>query len=180
MKKKIHELKLYLQRIYRLSIKINKHEEIVWNHLKKVHAENDWKSGIYEKEKFIETFFKTDNTKSFAFSYFIFDSGFHCMSKVIENFPTEITTDLFILASHFNNILNNGVVKVNVNNQCVEYHINSDLLINLLYPGEINRQIERHFSTSKDVFYAFQRLIVKQEAPAIIIADLLKSKEVNN
>jgi len=35
----------------------------------------------------------------------------------------------------------------------------------------------KHYNTSKDIYSAFQRLIIEQEAPAIIIADLLKNYE---
>jgi hypothetical protein len=35
----------------------------------------------------------------------------------------------------------------------------------------------RHHNTSKDIYSAFQRLVIEQEAPAIIIADLLKDND---
>jgi hypothetical protein len=34
-----------------------------------------------------------------------------------------------------------------------------------------------HYNSSEDVLYAFNRLIQEGEAPAIIIADLLKERE---
>jgi len=173
----MNKLKFYLKRIYRLSVNFQKQEEIVWTDLKKLHADADWKSGIYEKEKYIETIFEISNGKAGTFYYMIYDECFHCRVKILEEFHPDLTTDLFILAAHFNNLLNNGVVIVNVNSQFVEYHQKRDILIPLLYSGEIHGQLNRHFNTSKDIYSAFQRLIIEQEAPAIIIADLLKNNE---
>ncbi|MBT3612342.1 MAG: hypothetical protein HN522_05325 [Flavobacteriales bacterium] len=173
----MNKIKYYLQRIYRLSLSFKKREEIVWKELKKLHSDAEWKSGIYEKEKYIETIFEISNGKAGTFYYMIYDDSFHCRVKILEEFPSDLTTDLFILASHFNNLLNNGVVVINVNNLYVEYHQKRNLLIPLLYNGEIYDQLNRHFNTSKDIYSAFQRLVLEQEAPAIIIADLLKENE---
>ncbi|MBL0310578.1 MAG: hypothetical protein IPP77_13160 [Bacteroidetes bacterium] len=167
----------YLQRIYRLSLSFKKQEEIVWEELKKLHSAAEWKSGVYEKEKYIETIFEISNEKAGTFYYMIYEGSFHCRVKIVEGFPNDLTTDLFILSSHFNNLLNNGVVVINVNSQYVEYHQKRDLRIPLLYSEEIYRQLDRHFNTSKDIYSAFQRLVIEQEAPAIIIADLLKHYE---
>jgi hypothetical protein len=176
----MNKIKFYLQKIYRLTLSFKKQEEIVWKELKKLHADAEWKSGVYEKEKYIETIFEISNEQGGIFYYMIYDASFHCRVKILENYPTELTTDLFILAAHFNNLLNNGVVIVNVNNHYVEYHQKKDLLIPLLYNSEIHGQLIRHYNTSKDIYSAFQRLVIEQEAPAIIIADLLSKNEKEN
>ena len=173
----MNKIKNYLQKIYRLSLSFKKQEEIVWEELKKLHSDAEWNSGIYEKEKCIATNFEISNGKGKAFQYMIYDNSFHCRVKILEEFPSDLTTDLFILASHFNNLLNNGIVAINVNNLYVEYHQKSHLLIPLLYKVEIYDQLNQHFNTSKDIYYAFQRLVDEQEAPAIIFADLLKAKK---
>jgi hypothetical protein len=172
-----NKIKFYLQRIYRLSLSYKNKEELVWKELKRLHNKSNWKSGIYENEKHIETSFEISQNQGCIFYYMIYDGSFHCRVKILENYPSELTTDLFILASHFNNLLNNGIVIVNVSNQFVEYHQKRELLIPLLYNSEIYDQLIRHYNTSKDIYSAFQRLIIEQEPPAIIIADLLKSKE---
>lgn len=170
----------YLQRIYRLTLSFKKQEEIVWKELKRIHADAEWKFGVYEKEKYIETIFEISNEQGGIFYYMIYDGSFHCRVKILEDYPTELTTDLFILATHFNNLLNNGVVIVNVNSHYVEYHQKRDLLIPLLYNSEIYFQLIRHYNTSKDIYSAFQRLVIEQEAPAIIIADVLKNNEAKD
>ncbi len=176
----MNKIKFYLQRIYRLTLSFEKQEELVWKELKKLHTNTDWKHGIYEKEKYIETIFELGKEQVGAFYYMIYDGCFHCRVIILEDYPTELTTDLFVLAAHFNNLLNNGVVIVNVNSRYVEYHLKRDLLIPLLYSGEIYGQLARHYSTSKDIYSAFQRLVIDQEAPAIIIADLLKENETKD
>lgn len=172
-----NKVKFHLQRIYRLSLSFKRQEEIVWQELKSLHKSANWKSGIYENEKYIETQFEISQNLGCIFYYMIYDNSFHCRVKILEDYPADLTTDLFILATHFNNLLNNGVVIVNVNNQYIEYHQKRDLLIPLLYSSEIYDQLIRHYRTSKDIFSAFQRLIIEHESPAIIIADLLKTKE---
>jgi hypothetical protein len=176
----MNKIKFYLQRIYRLTLNFKKQEELVWEELKKLHADAEWKYGVYERDKYIETVFEISKEQGGIFYYMIYDGCFHCRFKILEDYPTELTTDLFILAAHFNNLLNNGVVIVNVNGHYVEYHQKRDLLIPLLYNSEIHGQLNRHYKTSKDIYYAFQRLVIEQEAPAIIIADLLKDNDAKD
>ena len=171
------KLKFYLIKIYRLALNFKKQEEIVWNDLKKLHADSEWLSGVYEKEKNIESIFNLSEGKTGKFYYMIYDGSYHCRVKILEEFSVDLTTELFILAAHFNNLLTNGVVKVNIKNQYVEYHQKRDLLIPLLYIDEIYHQLNNHFLRSKDIYSAFKRLIEEQEAPAIIIADFLKENE---
>ena len=172
------KIKFYLKRIYRLALSYKKQEEIVWSDLKKLHAATEWKYGVYEKEKYIETLFEISNGKAGRFFYMIYDGRFHCRVKILEEFSVDLTSDIFILTTHFNNLLTNGVVLVNVNNNYVEYHQKREWLIPLLYTHETYGQLNNHFNLSKDIYTAFQRLVDGQEAPAIIIADLLKEKEI--
>lgn len=89
-------------------------------------------------------------------------------------------TDIFVLAAHFNNLLNIGTVVINVKGGYVEYCQKRELLIPLLYTGDIYQQMVRHYNVTKDIYSAFNRLVEEQEAPAIIIADLLKNNSSIN
>jgi hypothetical protein len=180
MKKIMNTLRAYFKRVYRLSIGFEKQEKLVWKDLKRVHADEQWQSGVYENEKHIETVFTIAEKKPGTFHYMIYDRQNHCRVKVIDGFPADLTSDIFILAAHFNNLLNSGVVVVNVQGQFVEYHQKTDLLLPLLYQGEIYGQITRHYNTSKDIYWAYQRLLEEHEAPALIIADLLRSQDQKN
>jgi hypothetical protein len=171
------KLILYFKQIFRLTRSQAKKEEIVWNDLKKLHTKNNWRAGFYEREKYIETSFEIAEDVPADFYFLLYDSCFHCRVKILEEISPDLTTEMFILASHFNNHLRNGVVIVNVSSEYIEYHLKTDLMVPLLNPDEILLQITRHFNTSKDIYLAFQRLITEQEAPAIIFADILKKNE---
>jgi len=164
----------YIRRIYRLSLKRHVQEDLVWKDLKEIHSKADWRHGIYEKDKLIETIFDIADNKLERYYYLIHEGYFNCRVKVLDKYPIELATDLFILAAHFNNLLNYGVVRVDTESLYVEYNQKIDVLIPLLYTGTIYQQLLSHYKTSKDIHWAFQQLVEKDEAPAIIIADLLK------
>lgn len=176
----LEKLKYYMQRIYRLSLSDQKQELLVWEDLKKLHQNAEWKSGIYEKDKTIEACFEISNERLGSFYYVLDDGYLHFMVKVLEDFPAELTTDIFVLAAHFNNLLNIGTVVINVKGGYVEYCQKRELLIPLLYTGDIYQQMVRHYNVTKDIYSAFNRLVEEQEAPAIIIADLLKNNSSIN
>jgi hypothetical protein len=165
MKSFFIRLKYYLLRIIRISYSVKARENFVWKELKKLQSAAKWHHGIYESAQYF---------------YMIYDGKFHCRVKIHDNYPVELTTQLFILASHFNNLLNSGVVVVNVDKRYIEYHLKTDILIPTMYTGEIQEIIVRHFNISKDIFWAFNELIYKNEEPALIIADLLRSKNEDN
>jgi len=176
-KKIIHKIYSYLRRVYRLSINLKKHEDLVWKDLKELQTKSNWNFGIFEKDRTIETRFEIAPDTGNTFYYMLYNNNFHCRVKIIEDFPLEQTTEVFILASHFNNLLTNGVVVVNVDSQYVEYHSKCNILIPLLFPDELDNQLVRHYNTSKDIFWAFQKLVLENEIPALIIADLLKKND---
>ena len=171
------KLKAYIKRIYRLSIGYKKQEKLVWEDLKQLHSEEKWESGVYENEKHIETKFSIAEQQGALFYYSIYEGEYHCRVKVLDGFSSDMTTDIFILAAHFNNLLNYGAVVVNVQYKFVEYRLKTEILMPLLYPFELYSQLMRHYHTAKDVTWAFQELTDKNEAPALIIADLFKKKE---
>ena len=164
----------YLKRVYRLSLTFKKQEEMVWNDLKKHHEDQEYQSGVFEKDRYLESVFQISDKKSLLFFYGISENKFDCRVKILKEFDQDLTTDIFILATHLNNLLNSGTVVINAEQNYVEYVLKTDLLIPLLYKGEIENKITRHFGTTININKAFQRLINEQEAPAIIIADLLK------
>ncbi len=177
MKEILKYVGYYLRRVYRLSLSHKCYEDMLWADLKKFHAEAAFNSGVFEKEKSIETHFEIAENKLEKFYYQVFDGCYHCRVKILHEFPTEYAIEVFVLASHFNNILSYGNVVINVKSNYVEYHYKRELLLPLLYNAELYNQLVMHFNTAKDVYWAFNRLIEEQEAPAIIMADLLRNKE---
>lgn len=171
-----HNLKFYFQNIYRLSLSKEKQENVLWEDIKEVFKKTDFKHGVYEKEKYIELVFEIGDNKVAIYYYIISDGYYQCRVKIIEDFPEEVTSELFIMATHFNNILNHGVVVIDVENKYVGFHQKTEILIPLLYKGETYDQLLLHYSTSKDIYWAFQKLVEENEEPAIIIADLFEMK----
>lgn len=170
----INRIKFFFKQVYRLSLNSKKQSEIVWADLKKLHIDAEWKHGVFEKGNYVETWFEIQQGQGAAFYYIVNENYFHCRVRVLDNFPEELTTDIFVLAAHFNNLLNRGVVTVDVDDRYVGFQIKSPLLIPLLYHAEMWHQINLHQDLAQDIYKAFQRLVCEQEAPAIIIADLLK------
>lgn len=177
MKSLLRRIKYYIRRVYRLSMDLEKHENFAWEDLKKLHSDLCWKTGVFEEDRYLETIFSlAENTPGY-FHYWIRDEEFHCMVRVLEGYNPEMTTDVFVLASHFNNLLKHGTVAVNVEASTVSYRLKQNVLIPSLYTGEIYNQIIMHHSTSQDVYWAFNQLVVEGEEPALIIADLLARKD---
>ncbi|MFM7104745.1 MAG: hypothetical protein ACKOW8_04425 [Flavobacteriales bacterium] len=176
IKNKAYRIAHFLRRVYYVMVSHENKVKRVWNDLKRLHIEADWAHGIYERERQIETGFEVEN-KNLRFYYAVDETFFYCRVKVLEDYPMDLTSDLFILAAHFNNSLRLGSVKINVNVGYVEYYLQRDLMLPLLYKGEIHSNINFHYAITKDVYSAFQRLVIEREAPAIIFADLLRKNE---
>lgn len=169
----------FLQRSYRLTYSYEKQEEYLWEELKQLFLKKDWKAGFYEKDKFIDSVFEIAENQGASYRYYVDEGYFTCQVNILDYFPAEVTSDIFILASHFNNLLTTGSVTVNVKNNFVSYTSRREMLIPVLYPGEINQQHMKHYSVSQDIYKAFLRLVLEGEAPAIIIADLLNELNQN-
>ncbi len=177
MKKHIILLLRYFKRVYLLSLSTEKQDKMAWKQLKKLHAESGWKSGIYESEMHIITSFEIGNDSSAKFGYSIENKEYHCRVNIVEDYLPEMTTDLFILAAHFNNLLNKGKVEIDVDDRIVTYIYKCDVLVPMLYSGEFYDRMLIHYSTSKDIYWAFEKLIHENEEPALIISDLLNQKK---
>ncbi len=167
------KLKYFLNRVYRLTLKFEAQEKLVWKELKKIHTEAGWRSGVYDSEKYIEVAFQISEEHNEFYYYMLYNGDYQCRVRVLRDYPIELTSEIFILAAHFNNFLTRGSIIVNVQGAYVEYIEKKELLVPLLYTGELHRQMNQHYSTSKDIYSAFQRLVNEHEAPAIIIADLM-------
>jgi hypothetical protein len=151
----------------------DRHAEKVWSHLKKVCSEGGWRCGIYEEDKYVEVQFQIAENVWEKHFYFVMDDRIKFRVRVVEEFDEDQAIDVFILAQHFNNVLNNGKVVVSPEHRYLEYVQTRDILVPLLYDDELYLQMNRHHDTAKDVYTCFQRLLVEQVEPAIIIADLL-------
>lgn len=164
----------WIRRIYRLSLKHSKMEALVWKDLKRLFVDLEWKHGVYESEKFIVSDFAMMDGGNGRFFYEIKNDFISYRAIVFEGFSTEKTSDFFILATHFNNLLTDGVVTIDVENKAVQYFSKKEIMIPLLYRGEIYRNLLSHYDVAQDIRWVSQKLVEENEAPAIIIADFLR------
>lgn len=166
----------YLKRAVRITYSITKQEQYVWKELKNLQRRAEWHHGVYETEKYIETKFEISENNLVNYCYSVYDGFYHCRVNINEDYPVGLTTQIFILATHLNNLLTTGVVIVNAQKGVIEYYLKTEILIPNLYPGEVQALIIKHFNISKDIYWAFNQLIFHDEEPALIIADLLKTR----
>ena len=152
--------------------------ECVWNELIKVHKESNWRFGIYESENYVETTFAISEEMQTTYRYLIYEQNLHFDVRVLDSFPTDLTTDLFVLASHFNNLLMFGKVVVDVNRCNVLFSYQNEISFYSVFPEKIDHHISRHFHISRDVYWAFQKYITEREEPVIIIGELLNMQRM--
>jgi hypothetical protein len=162
---------------YHLLLSNEKKHSIVWEYLKKYHTEERLNSGFFENEKRIESDFKITDDYHARFLYALHQGVLYSRCKIIQDFDPELTTEIFLLATHFNNLLKYGKVIIEPSERTVEFAIDSSMTEYLVYPGALQQVTIMHYETTKDVYWAFQKLINEQEEPAIIIADLIRAKD---
>lgn len=172
------KIKNYLRNIYRLALPAEKQENLVWKEVLSFFEKEGWPVRIYEDRKIAAIRLPLSRDRDREFFFGISDHNFFCMVDVVSGFPDAVINDLFILATHYNNILNEGSVQVGVEERNVLFTATIQVIIPLLYRGVIEDQIFRHVSAAEDAFDIFEKLVYDGEEPAIIMAGLyLKSKE---
>jgi hypothetical protein len=155
-----------------------KNQEIeLWEKLKAFLEFKKYRFGAFEREKtcevqleIIESYFKT-------YYYSIDENELHLRVQLLEEYPVEQATDIFVLASHLNNILRVGKVKINVKYNYVEYHISKNNLLFLLEEKELVAFISSHYSVSQTLFFAYYQLINQGIPPVEIISEIMKANE---
>ena len=167
----------YLKAAFKLSLNHNRQEELVWNDLKEYHKTQNYNSGVFEKDRTIESIFPITETKSLKFIYYTQSGKLYFASLISNKYDPDIASEIFILATHFNNIFREGSVVVYPNDLCVQFQMKTSYVANIVYPADKHRYTKLHYDSSIDVFWAFDKLVTDREDPAIIIADLLRMKE---
>jgi len=173
------KLTAFFRRIYRLST-FRKYEDVVWKKLKKFLSKRGYHCGIYEDAKYIAITHLIEENKPVYFYYGISEDGFmYCDAIVLKDFPEELTTDFFIMASHFNNSLPlyRGKVIIDVHSQQVIYRRDLGILYPLVLDDHFSYFVDDHYDIMQDIHWAFDKLVEEQEDPAIVFADLMRMKE---
>lgn len=179
MKKRLQSLYNFFYRAYWVNCSEKKQRQQVWKLLKEWFLNENLRHGVYENESTVACRFEITENTVFEFRYSVSEHAFHCRSYICESYDAEATTNLFILATHFNSILRTGKVIINPENQTIQYTFNRSIADIIFNNSIIDSSIVNHFDTTKDVFWAFDKLLREDEEPSIIIADLLRMKEGN-
>lgn len=175
----VSKVKNVFRRIYRL-LNVDKSAHYAWIELLKYHKNSGWRFGQFDDDKHIECGFKIDDTNYVDFNYAVISDRLTFRSTILHRFDEQITNDVLVLASHFNGLLNFGVVKVNVKYNYVEFVYSRDFLTYSLFPGEISSDISTHFVLTKDCFWSFTNLIETGEDPVFVFSELLRRKAEDN
>jgi len=168
----------YLQKSYPEIIEKN-----VWEELIKLHKSKGWSYGVFETEKYVETVFPIEEDHPKHYFQMIYNDCLHFRIRIIEDFPVDVTTDLFILTTHFNNNLYHGILSVNVNNRGVDFTIKNELEFYSTFPDKIERDLSNHYYISKDIFWTFNKYLNERDDPAFVFAEFIeriKEKEGQN
>lgn len=173
------KIKFLLQRIYRL-LTVSKSSQYVWKDLIKYHKKSGWRYGQFGNDKHIECAFKVDDTNCVDFNYSVTPEKLTYRATILQSFDEERTNDILVLASHFNGLLNFGVVKVSVKYNYVEFIFERDLLTYSLFPGEINSDTDIHFNLTQDCFWSFTNLIATGDDPVFVFSELLRRRDERN
>ena len=172
-------ISVYPTRIYRL-FSVKQRPEIVWKELIRLHKEQEWLFGQYDNIKLLRTTFVDENNAALQFDYQIIDDELVFSAVLTSNFSEENINDIMILASHLNNLLKYGVVKVNIENAYVEFIYSGHLLVYMLFSGEIHRDLARHYKIASDCIWAYTHMLSSGDEPVFVIAELMKRYEKAN
>lgn len=170
------KIKFTSQRVYRI-LNVNKSADFVWKELIKFHKSSRWNFGQFDKDKQIKTSFEVSVANSVDFNYSINSGNLIYRATILKSFDEEVANDILILASHFNGLLNFGIVKVSVKYNYVELVYSRDVLTYSLFPGEIDSDTDIHYSLAKDCFWSFTNLIETGDNPVFVFSEFLRRKE---
>lgn len=172
----MQKLSYYLQRVFRLLVKPSNRKSIVWKDLKSTYLNLGWEHSLDENRKLIEASFIFIEQYQGIFIYQFEDDQVLYRGLIFEEFPDDMMSDLFILATHLNNVLTIGMVTINMRDHFVEFVLKEPFVKPFLFPEDIDSTIIEHLRMMDDIIFpSFYRLIYEKESPAIIIADALRN-----
>lgn len=152
-------------------------EIALWEKLKAFLEFKKYRFGAFEREKTCEVQLEILENYFKKYYYSIDENELHLRVQIVEEYPIEQATDIFVLASHLNNILRVGKVTINVKYNYVEYHVSKNSLLFLLEEKELVALISSHYSVSQTLFFAYYQLINQGIPPVEIISEIIKANE---
>ena len=155
-----------------------RHEQIVWKLLKKELKIVPFKHEVNESEKTVYTKFHLAPNILGRFWYMMFYDRLFFRAIIVPNYPVEQTTNIFILAQHFNNQVNHGSVVIDVPLNHIEFRTTYHFPEIIFTKNAIEKHIHYHYNISCDIYWAFNKMLTENEEPAYIIAELIAKREI--
>jgi len=163
-----------VKKVYRL-LRAKKSSDFVWNDLKQTMEKEKFHNGVFESNKCIELQFN-NNDKSIG-TYFISiyeeSNTITGVTNIVDSYDVDRTIDLFVMASHFNSKLNNGVVTINTESLNISFVVTGDLFSHSIYPEKSLKLVEYLYHISSDLRWAFNRLLTTDLDPVFVFSELL-------
>ncbi len=180
MIKKYKEIKEDIKK-YRKLRNVHNRVSAVWLALKKHYEQSGCNYGTYESMRFIETTY-TINEKHQIYKKFQYhvDEKSDLLKSIVwisEGFDSDKVKNILILSSHLNTLMNAGLVRVDTKNCTISMEMAIPLLVPYLYENEISNLCGKHFNLSRDIVWAYNRLLICDDNPVFIISDLMKKVE---
>lgn len=177
MKRFFNSIYQWFYKAYWINCSQKKQTAHIWKRLKQWFVKEEIRFGIYEREQLLSMRMDLLDNTVVDFQYIVNEQGLLCSSYVFESYDDRDTTNLFILATHFNSLLRTGKVVINPEAQTVRYTFQCNLAALIANPYMMRSVIMEHYDVTKDVCWAIEKLVTEHEEPSIIIADLLRMKE---
>lgn len=172
----MQKIRHYFLRVYRLLIHPSKRKTIVWEDLKNTYSALNWDHTVNEDKKGIEAGLIFKDKYQGIFIYQFEDNQILYRGLIFEEFPDDMISDLFILATHLNNVLTIGMVTINMRDHFVEFVLKEPIVKPFLFPEDIDSTIVEHLRIMDDIIFPFfYRLIYEKESPEIIIDEALRN-----
>lgn len=162
-----------IKKCYRVNLNQEKRKKMLWKDLIKLHKNENWNYRIHDNTWCMESLIQNNKNQINRYFYSIYKDKFYSQVKVIYDFPEDLTTNLFILATHINNILNEGIIHINIENKYIEYSKSENIIVPLIHQQALKNQIILHYSASQKIQWAFEELINRNEEPVLIFAELM-------
>ena len=156
--------------------------QYVWKELKKYFSIQKFDHGVYEDRKEIEAHYNINDSEIKSFWYWASkqENELYATTDILNSYPEESTIDIFILASHINSVIKRSKIVIDPEKSIVTL-VSKISLFDCLYESQLIQYLVcSHFEYTKDIDWAFKKLILEKEEPVFIINELIKSKEKSN
>lgn len=173
MKQKIID---FFRNAYRLTLSKKGQLNCVWSDIKKFYKANEWKYSIIERDDLlvVQAVFRIDDHLFLQVDTIMRDNFVTLRSTIPLKYADELAEDVFILATHLNNLFRHTKVCTYTESNEIDVSINIDYKVLLLDPSTNFYLLKLIYETAEDVHWVYKRLLETREAPALIFAEFLE------